>query len=149
MVGSLFLTEFSPSWSAWSVCSLEFWLTVTEEFWHRINPLQMKNDSNLTFPVQTYPFWMCLPLAMLMGYPCLCVYLFLFSFIFWNKVSLCSPRWLGTQFVTQCGLEHTTILLTQHPDCWDYRWGPLGLLNGLPLKAGPAFIQTGIFLNTF
>lgn len=74
--------------------------------------------------------------------------LFVCIWCFWDKVSPCGPRWLGTQFVTQSGLGLTTIPLTQHPDGWDYRQEPPCLLHGLPLEPGPVFIQTGIFLNT-
>ncbi|XP_063097567.1 protein max isoform X3 [Cavia porcellus] len=39
-------------------------------------------------------------------------------------VSLCSSGCSSAHFVTQVGLELTTILLPQPPECWDYRCEP-------------------------
>lgn len=44
-----------------------------------------------------------------------------FSFVFWDKVSLCSPGWSWTYYVAQAGLKLAVIFLHQLCECWDYR----------------------------
>jgi hypothetical protein len=48
-----------------------------------------------------------------------------FLFVFWDRVSLCSPGCSGTHSVDQTALELTEICLSLPPSCWDQRRAPL------------------------
>ena len=41
------------------------------------------------------------------------------SYVFWNRVSLCSPSYARTISVDQAGLELTEICLPLPPEGWD------------------------------
>jgi hypothetical protein len=40
-----------------------------------------------------------------------------------DRISLCSPSWLGAHYVAQAGFK-LAILLPQPTQCWDYRYAP-------------------------
>jgi hypothetical protein len=68
---------------------------------------------------------------------------FMFIYLFvWDKLSPCSPEWPGTCYIAQADLE-LTILLPQHPSCWDNRYEPPRLapmfLYFLSIKFIPLF----------
>lgn len=44
--------------------------------------------------------------------------------LFIDAVSLGSSSWSGTHYITQAGTEFMVILLSEHPDYWDYRHVP-------------------------
>lgn len=47
------------------------------------------------------------------------LFVFVFLFVFWDGVSLCSSRHPTTPFIDQIGLKLTEIGLSLLPECWD------------------------------
>jgi hypothetical protein len=63
----------------------------------------------------------CLPNPRLKEYAIAHKYL---VFVFWGRVSNCSPRWSGTIYLYQTGLELKATQLPQPPKFWDYKHEP-------------------------
>ena len=53
-----------------------------------------------------------------------CFFLFVFCFVFQDRVSLCSPGYLGTHYVDQTGFKLSETSLPLPPEFWDSQCVP-------------------------